>query len=250
MNVKIIGLLKTTEPLMACYKITLDSGYFYYGSSVNVKNRISTWVSVLNNKCKSKHNELVKNAVTISHSARIEIVEYFLDKTKMRLYETDLISGSFDSELSLNISPSGLNNFGYKKLPNKTHSIPKKVVKLDSNGNVIEQYESIVSAAKKNGIRLPRIQKVLEGQKISHKGMFFSYKKEDGKYFVKTPREKTFKKGKRKNVAQLDANGGIVKIYKSIKEASVSLGVSTTGISLAICGKQKSASGFMWKYVE
>lgn len=132
----------------------------------------------------------------------------------------------------------------------KKPSPPKEVVRLNCDGEVLEEYGSIGEVAMAYNTRLSAIQKVLEGEKISHKGMFFSYKREDGKYFVKKPREKTFKKGERRNVAQLDINGELIKTHKSIKEASISLGISTTGISLVICGKQKSSGGFMWKYVE
>jgi len=48
-------------------------------------------------------------------------------------------------------------------------------------------------------------------------------------------------------VAQMDANGNVIKSYPSIASASRDLGVNKNSITLCLKGKQKSAGGFVFK---
>lgn len=248
MKIIIEGLLDSKKPLMACYKISIDNGFFYYGSSVNVKNRISVWKSILRGKCKSKYNDLFKDAIKKAVFSKIEIVKYFDEKNSMFSYETYLIQANFNSPFSLNLSPSSKNNFGYKKLMNKQHSFPKEIVRIDVSGNVLEEYKSIGEVASAYNTRLSAIQRVLEGERVSHKGMFFNYKNENGKYFIKQTADKKAKKPKRSGILQLSILGDLVNKYKTIREAAASVGLSTASISFSISGRQKTSGGYKWQY--
>lgn len=53
---------------------------------------------------------------------------------------------------------------------------------------------------------------------------------------------------KYKAVIQLDKEGNIVNEYKSVKEASNKVNISSTHIVSALRGRSKSAAGFIWKY--
>ena len=53
---------------------------------------------------------------------------------------------------------------------------------------------------------------------------------------------------KYKAVIQLDKEGNTVNEYKSVKEASNKVNISSTHIVSALRGRSKSAAGFIWKY--
>lgn len=58
-----------------------------------------------------------------------------------------------------------------------------------------------------------------------------------------------FKDRNKKPVAQLSKDGVIIKIYKSINEASLAVGIANSNISGVCRGKKKTAGGFGWKYI-
>ena len=56
-------------------------------------------------------------------------------------------------------------------------------------------------------------------------------------------------KANSKQVAQYDLNGYILQIFSSTKEASRCLGIDSSGISKVCRGVNKTASGFVFKYI-
>ena len=63
-------------------------------------------------------------------------------------------------------------------------------------------------------------------------------------------RNKRIAKSKNKSVAQYTPNGKLIKIWQSILEVEKHLGFSHGNISKVTRGKQKTAYGYVWKYVE
>ena len=55
---------------------------------------------------------------------------------------------------------------------------------------------------------------------------------------------------RRKEVIQMDMEGNIVAVYKSVAEASESTGANRSSIAKCCRDEYKSASGFRWKYKE
>lgn len=53
-----------------------------------------------------------------------------------------------------------------------------------------------------------------------------------------------------KAVCQFDKNMNYINIYNSITEAATVVGCQNTGISACLCGKQKTAGGYIWKYAD
>ena len=51
-------------------------------------------------------------------------------------------------------------------------------------------------------------------------------------------------------VAQLTPEGIVVKKWSSVKQASESLGIQTSGIYASCVGTRKTAGGYKWKYVD
>jgi len=59
-----------------------------------------------------------------------------------------------------------------------------------------------------------------------------------------------FGKKNGKNVFKIDNNNNIIKMYLTIKDASVNNSISISNITNVCRGKQKTAGGFKWKYNE
>lgn len=53
----------------------------------------------------------------------------------------------------------------------------------------------------------------------------------------------------RKKVAQYDKNNNIIKVYKSLTEASKETGINIVSISYSANGKRKTGGGFIWHFV-
>lgn len=53
----------------------------------------------------------------------------------------------------------------------------------------------------------------------------------------------------RKKVAQYDKNNNIIKVYKSLTEASKETGINIVAISYSANGKRKTGGGFVWHFV-
>lgn len=55
---------------------------------------------------------------------------------------------------------------------------------------------------------------------------------------------------KRRPVVQMDQHGNVIKIYRSIKDASRTVGTHRSSIENVCKGKKNSCKGFHWRYVE
>ena len=56
-------------------------------------------------------------------------------------------------------------------------------------------------------------------------------------------------KAKYKKLMQKDSNGNVIKVWNSMKEASETLGIDKSSISMVCHGKRHVAGGYYWKYV-
>jgi hypothetical protein len=52
----------------------------------------------------------------------------------------------------------------------------------------------------------------------------------------------------KKNVLQLDLDLNILNMFNGISEAANFVKTTKNNISMACCGKRKTAKGFIWKY--
>lgn len=132
---------------------------------------------------------------------------------------------------------------------NKTHSKStvekirtanfKKVYQFSSDYKLINVFNSIMEASEKTGVSYTHISSVANGNRNSAGGFFWS--------FHKTINRATKKPRNSQPIHQFDLGGNYIKTYSSIKEASLSTGVSSGHISSALSGKERQASGFQWK---
>lgn len=144
--------------MVGVYRITFEDGSFYIGSSNHLKQRASQWELLM----KKKNGVAGKgigvqalNKVLTLQAASFDIVElcYDADLRDKEAFYLDKYQN--DTQM---VSDSDLGSW-------------KSVLQYKADGLFIKKHFSISGAARYNGCRMSAIQKVLYGEKKSHKGM-------------------------------------------------------------------------------
>ena len=52
-----------------------------------------------------------------------------------------------------------------------------------------------------------------------------------------------------RKIAQYDINNNLIKIYTSKSEILNTLKIKKSALKMCLCGKNKTSSGFIWKYI-
>lgn len=114
----------------------------------------------------------------------------------------------------------------------------KRVVQYDELGNYIKIYDSCSIAEKETGINKKLISAVCHGEKRTACGYVWRlygdpFNKYDVRNKVKIP------------VEQYDINNKFIRRFDSQSEVKKTLGIN---IGSVLCGKTKTAGGYIWKY--
>ncbi|MEK4121958.1 hypothetical protein [Lysinibacillus sp. FSL K6-0102] len=155
---------------------------------------------------------------------------------------------------SVGLSDYTPNNDKIKNLLGKHKHIP--VVQLSVDGDFLNRYESITQIKKKhNRANVSSISACCKGKLKTSLGYRWMYANDYDKCMVKNikipPLIETVRKSTK--VVRLNDNDEI-KVYSSITEATSEIGCKSKGsvnsISACCKGKQRTAIGFRWMYLE
>jgi len=133
----------------------------------------------------------------------------------------------------------------------------KSIIQYDFSGNFIKKWFSIIDASEELNIDSGNISKCCNKKQLTYKKFFWFFTEDKidiKKYIVESLKRKSFAQSNRgqkptkKPVLQYDKNGNFIKEWKSIKDATQSIGASTGNISKCCNGKQKTCEGFVWRY--
>ncbi len=116
----------------------------------------------------------------------------------------------------------------------------KMVYQFDLRGNLINEFDSLSTAASTIGVDKKRISQACLSSTHLLNSQYWSYNK---KFTIKDSYDK-----RKKVVCKYEINGEFVAKYKSVAEASRQTGISKTCISRCCRGERKYSSGFIWKY--
>ena len=108
--------------------------------------------------------------------------------------------------------------------------------------SLVNSFDCLESAANAVCAHKNSIAKACSGENRTCKGYYWSY--HGPKQFV-PPEER-----KRKEAIQLDLEGNLLAVYKSISEASKSTGISKTCIARCCRGEREQTGGFLWRYLK
>jgi hypothetical protein len=86
-------------------------------------------------------------------------------------------------------------------------------------------------------------QDSIEKMRLTKIGKKMEFTDEHREFLAESMRKKTSK-----SVAQYDLNGTFITEYESATAAGLILGISAHGICSCRCGRQKTASGYIWRY--
>lgn len=144
-------------------------------------------------------------------------------------------------------------NSTFSYTENKKPKHQKNVYLIDDDGEILEEYDSVSTAGKKNGFDRHCFSRseTIDGV-ITIKGKHFIVEKKDNEYIPKGhkgSRPDLIGKGT-KRVCQYTKEGNFVKDFQSIKDAAKSLGVIKAAAEISNCcnGKLKTARGFIWRF--
>lgn len=173
---------------------------------------------------------------------KCEITEEEIKKIAIRDHYWDMIDPTIDRKNVRGNYTFDNCQFIERSLNSRKDKI-KAVLQYDLDGFFIKEWESAVVASKKLKINHSHIISVcLNRQGFKTAGGYnWTYKDSN----IINNKQIIF--GHRKPVLQYDLQGNFIKEFKSLTEASILLNISRPGISHAILGKSKTASGYIWK---
>ena len=218
----------------------------------------------------SKEHKEKQRAAIIKKVSK-QVSQYSLKGKKIKTYSSVANAARATGVLAASIAPhasgKGLSAGGYvwrwgkekivdvesRRQRNKIkHRLKygQKVTQYDFEGNKIAQFPSLQDAetatsANENAIRL-----VLKGVYKSAKGFF--WKKGYGKDKIDLANYKWGRQSmaatQSKKVNQFSLEGALMKTFPSVKEAALSINV-TSSVIVDVCkGRQKSSGGYKWEY--
>lgn len=126
----------------------------------------------------------------------------------------------------------------------------RKVVQYTLEGEFIKVWDYIKQASEELNINDTHIVNCGKGTRKSAGGYQWRYVDDEGNYEQKIEKRIDKRDEQGIKICQYTKQGELVKIWNSIKEASVELGISAGGICSCCKGKLKTHKGFIWKYAE
>ena len=126
----------------------------------------------------------------------------------------------------------------------------KRVTKYDLEGKRLESYESVSTAAEATGVKYTGISNCARGGTKQCAGFIWRYYDVPQLSLEQMPsKERIYKPGEKKQVQQLNKSGDLLAEFLSVAEASSKTGISPKSISACARGMNKTAGGFIWRYV-
>lgn len=171
------------------------------------------------------------------------------DETRRRLSESNKGRIAWNKGIEMPIEQK-------EKLRDKlinNESLSKQVAQFSSNGKFIKKFPSISEASRQLNICTSHITECCNGKRKKAKGFIWKFYENDNDLIdlSQYKDKRNIKNGKTsKAVNQYDDNGGLIKTYPSISEASRQIGCSISNILLVLKGRNIKAKGFRFRYAD
>ena len=220
----------------------------YIGQTLNIKER---WTQ---HKTAARNLQNRNNAHSILYPA---MRKYGIDNFYLEILEDDVPNEKLNEREAYwikyynSVRPGGYNissggNIGeqYK------HSI----YQLDKDTlEIINEFDSLVSASRDTGIYLTGIQRVLSKVLITAGGYRWCYQEKYDEYKKNPPMSSINAKKNNttllRKVNQIDpATEEVIKEWNSVREAAETLNINNKSIYKVLCGANKTYKGFIWRY--
>lgn len=243
------------------YKLTFNDKWFYIGSSVDLKRRMSGWKTRLTQTGFSK-NGSIKFILPEIVKVNFKVLEIVPDGRSVKEVEDVYLKKFIDNEFCLNLTPDAFNGKGRKRhlgKPPKVEKVkgeiskPKPVAQFDVNGKLVKKHKSIGAAARWLEIKPEGISEHLRGiGRKTVKGFVFKLIDENGRYIEHEIYKNKMPIGRK--FFQIDKNGKVVAEYHNLITAAKALGFPslTKNISRVLNGeyRYKSCKGYVFRYAD
>lgn len=247
--------LKLVRWMRGVYKVTINDKWFYIGSSIDLKRRLSCWKHILKHGKYLSKNGNLKFIHSDIATVKFEVLEYVTPDVNPKTVENRYIKKEFDNEFCLNISDNAFFStknkkpYGYIPKPQKVKNAPTppKPMGYFKNGILIQVFNSVSEASRKTGCNDTSISQIATGKQGPYKKCYiFKYQNKDGS-FVEPP---LFINTSERPIKQYDINGNFIKEYKSIASAAIELKCQRNNLMKVLQGHYgyKTCKGFVFKY--
>ena len=140
-----------------------------------------------------------------------------------------------------------------KKMSNtKRDKYGKRVSEIDSNGNIINVWDSLAEAGEKTGLDRFKISDVCNGRRLTTGDRVFRFLDEEENIIipeVKVNQVQTNRITKTsRKVIKMDDNNNILQTYDSVALAAADNNCDASAISKVCNGKRNKCGGFKWMY--
>ncbi|SHH18354.1 NUMOD1 domain-containing protein [Chryseolinea serpens] len=131
----------------------------------------------------------------------------------------------------------------------KDYRAGRPVTQMSLEGKVLKTYHTIEAAAKASGLTSDNIQKNVTGANRTAGGFIWRYAKDSEVRKLPAYKPGTYTKSSHgeKEVIQYSIEGKKLAVYSSITEASRAIGLSGSGIAVALDSDHRSSGGFVWR---
>ena len=228
--------------MMGIYKITNKlNGNCYVGQSVDIPRRWKEEISASRRIKDPSYNYPLQRAFRKYgvENFTFDILELIQDKTTLterEIHYYNLLNPAYNQSV-----PNGGNGF---MVGNKV------IIRLDTNGNFVEEHISIEDCVRQFG---GGVYEVLSKRQKTTKGFFFIFKEdyESGDYNITiSPLGFFGRNNKSKKVRQYDLQGNFIQEFQSVSQATKYLNKGNDAVNRVCQGKRKQAGGYIWKYAE
>lgn len=221
---------------MCVYKFTLSNGFYYFGATSNLGERIYSHLkNFRNNNFPEKFMEVFNK----SNSIKFEVIRFVNDRSKLNYEEEKYLSRHIGLPKCLNTILNCTSGF-------KRGKGVFRIAKTDFDGNIIKIYETPSLAARDLNInrrkveiatkvKYPRTDYAL--RTLSKSGEIISPAKPYREYIVL-----------RKPVKQYDKENNFISSFESVGDAARILKLDRKGISHTANSRQKSCGGFVFRF--
>ena len=128
----------------------------------------------------------------------------------------------------------------------------KRVSEIDSNGNIIDVWDSLAEAGEKTGLDRFKISDVCNGRRLTTGDRVFRFLDEEENIIipeVKVNQVQTNRITKTsRKVIKMDDNNNILQTYDSVALAAADNNCDASAISKVCNGKRNKCGGFKWMY--
>lgn len=135
------------------------------------------------------------------------------------------------------------------KIQHYKKAIGRKLTQYNTKGKRIATYLTIADAGRATGVGSGEISRVLNGKQRSAGG--FIWKKGSGKDKIDLSNYLTGAQygglKRQKKISQYSAGGKYIRTFPSVKEASKSMGITSSAMSACLNREGRLAKGFSWK---